>query len=324
MPKVFTRLPTLQIRRSLIVMRVLALVLFAITANAQRSNQAGYMYDINGRRVPVPSSSSGNGNSSEQIQDINGRVAALEKSEEKILSDTATEKVIERTIRRFDRNGNPGPIEKVRVEENKSADGSTSTVLTTVLRGDLNGNLALFEKSTKQTMTSGGTQTFSAEVIRPTLNGPVEVVEKSSGKIHKSGSTTTEDTIVYRKDANGRFAEAAHEVSQKSIEPGKTTENRTKYSTTNGKMEIERQTVTATQKLPDGSEVKDVSIYGNASPGRPSEPGPQLREQQRIVRQQSDGETTETLSIRRPSLGDRKELGEFVKVGEKVCTGKCE
>jgi hypothetical protein len=293
-----------------------------MTADAQR-NQAGYMYDINGRQVATPSSSRTNGNSSEQIEDINGRVAPLEKSEEKVLADTKTEKVIERTVRRYDQNGHPGPIEKVRVEETKAPDGSTSTVLTTVYRGDLNGNMALFEKSSKQTQISGGTETFQSETMRPTLNGSVEVIEKSSGKIQKSAKATSEDITIYRKDANGRFAEAAHVVAQKTIEPDRTTENRTKYSTTNGKLEFERQTVTQTQKQPDGSEVKDITIYGNASPGRPSEPGPQLREQQRIVRQRADGETTETLSIRRPSLADQ-ELGAFVKVGEKVCTGKCE
>lgn len=304
-------------------MRALALLLFALTAYAQR-NQAGYMYDINGRRVPVPSSSRSNGNSSEQIQDINGRTSPLEKSEEKVLTDTKTQKVIERTIRRYDQNGNPGPIEKIRVEETTAADGSASTVLTTVLRGDLNGNMALFEKSIRQTRISGEALTFSEEVMRPGLNGSVEVVEKSTGKIQQSENAISEDTIVYRKDANGRLAEAAHEVAQKTITPEKTTENRTKYSTTNGRMEIERQTVTAMQKMPDGSEVKDVSIYSNASPGRASAPGPQLREQQRIVTHKSDGEIRETLSIRRPSLGDHKELGEFVKAGEKVCTGKCE
>lgn len=305
-------------------MRVFALLLIALAAFGQRTDQAAYMYDINGRRVPVPSSSRTNGSASEQIQDINGRTAALEKSDEKVLVDTKTEKVIERTVRRFDQNGNPGPLEKVRIEETKAADGSSSSVLTTVFRGDLNGNMALFEKSTKQTQVSGTNQTFTAEVMRPTLNGSVEVVEKASGRIERSGATTTEDTVIYRKDGNGRFAEAAHEVAQKTVEPGKITENRTKYSATNGKLELEGQTVTQTQGQADGSEVKDVTIYGTASPGRASAPGPQLREQQRIVRQKSEGETTETLSIRRPALGDQSQLGEFVKVGEKVCTGKCE
>ena len=281
------------------------------------------MYDINGRRVPAPSSSRSNGSSAEQVQDINGRVVPLEKSDEKILADTKTEKVVEKTIRRYDQNGNPGPIEKVRIEEIKAADGSTST-LTTVVRGDLNGNLNLFEKSTKQTKVAGGTQTFTAEVMRPTLNGSVEVTEKSSGTIQKSGDTITEDTSVFRKDGNGKFVEAAHEVAEKTVENGKTTENRTKYAATNGKMELAGQTVTRTQKLPDGAEVKDVTIFGTASPGRASAAGPQIREQRRIVKQQAGGETTETLSIRRPALGDQKELGEFVKVGEKVCTGKCE
>ena len=281
------------------------------------------MYDINGRRVPVPSSSRSNGSSAEQIQDVNGRVVPLEKSDEKILVDTKTEKIIERTIRPYDQNGNPGPIEKVRIEETKAADGSTS-VMTTVLRGDLNGNMTLFEKSTKQTKISGGAQTFTGEAMRPTLNGSVEVTEKSSGTIQKSGDTISEDTSVFRKDANGRFVESAHEVTQKTVENGNTTENRAKFAATNGKLELAGQTVTQIQKLPDGTEVKDEIIYGTASAGRASAPGPQIREQRRIVKQQSAGETTETLSIRRPALGDQREFGEFIKVGEKVCSGKCE
>jgi len=304
-------------------MRVLALILIPLALFGQKTDQAGYMYDLNGRRVPVPATSSSNGNSVQEIQDINGRVSPIEKAEEKVLVDTKTERVVERTIRRYDRNGNPGPLEKVRIEENKAADGS-STVQTTILRADLNGHLSLFEKSTEQTQVSGNTQTISAEVMRPTLNGSVEVVEKKTAQIQKTPTSVSEDSVILRKDANGRFVPAVHEVAQKTIEPGKTSENRTKYSNTNGAMELERQTITQTQKLPDGSEVQDVTVYGNSSPGRASATGPQMREQQQIVRQKVGDETRETLSIRRPALGDQKELGAFVKVGEKVCTGKCE
>jgi hypothetical protein len=307
-------------------MRVLALIVFAATAFGQksdRSDNAGFMYDINGRRVPLPASTSGSGGGSQSIQDINGRVAPIEKTEENVLVDTKTERVVERIVRRYDRNGNPGPIEKIRIEENKAADGSSS-IMTTVMRSDLNGNLALYEKSAKQTQVSGDTQTFTSEIQRPTLNGSVEIVEKQAGRIQTTPATQSEDTTVLRKDANGRFVEALREVAQKNIEEGKTTENRTRYSATNGVMALERQEVSQTEKLADGTVVKDTSIYSNASTGRPSAAGPQLREQQRVVRQKVGDEVKEVLSIRRPSLGDQKELGEFVKVGEKTCTGKCE
>ncbi len=307
-------------------MRVLALIIFGAVAFGQKSDRSenvGYMYDINGRRVPVPGGSSGGGGSAQQIVDINGRVAPVEKSEEKVLVDTASEKVVEKIVRTYDRNGNQVGTEKIRVEESKSP-GGASTTLTTVMRSDINGNMALYEKSAKQTQVAGDTLTFTTEIQRPTLNGSVETVEKQSGRVQTTKTTVSEDTVIQRRDQNGRFVDAVREVAQKTIEDGKTLENRTKFSTTNGVMELERQTVKQTQKLADGTEVLDTSIYSNASTGRPAAAGPQLREQQRVVRQKAGDQTTETLSVRRPALGDQKELGQFVQVGEKTCTGKCE
>jgi hypothetical protein len=70
-----------------------------------------------------------------------------------------------------------------------------------------------------------------------------------------------------------------------------------------------------------------VNIYGRAIPGVVQDPGApqQIQEQQIVSRQKNpDGSVTESLSVRRPSLGDPTQLGSVQKISETVCSGKCD
>ena len=64
------------------------------------------------------------GQRSQITRDINGRTVPVESTEERVLSDSGSSRVIERIIKRYDANGNPGPPERVRIEETKEPDGS--------------------------------------------------------------------------------------------------------------------------------------------------------------------------------------------------------
>ena len=103
-------------------------------------------------------SSRTNGTTTEVSTSLNGVQVPLEQSEEKVISESATGKVTERTIRKYDSTGRLSSIERVRTEEEKSS-GSGSTVHETTWRSDINGNLNEAERRTVETRVSGATTT---------------------------------------------------------------------------------------------------------------------------------------------------------------------
>jgi hypothetical protein len=103
----------------------------------------------------------------------------------------------------------------------------------------------------------------------------------------------------------------------------------TRYNTVNSTrdMEFAGQAVTELKRREDGTQVKVISRYGAASPGRSipaSGREASLREQE-IVEQQvrRDGTVVETTTVRRGDLSDRGRLGPPQLVSEVVCSGNC-
>ena len=128
---------------------------FAATLTAQQATQqgAGWSIDTSGHRVEgsqytVVESPAGS-QRVESLRSINGRMVPLQGSEDRVLRQDAQGKVVERTVLRYDANGTPGPPVKVRIEEKKNPDGST-TIQSTAYESDLNGNPRLFERSTTE------------------------------------------------------------------------------------------------------------------------------------------------------------------------------
>ena len=130
-----------------------------------------------------------------------------------MVSDSGGIKVVERTIKRYDANGNPGPAERVTIEQKKQPDGSVQTS-TTTSRGNINGGFQLAERATALTRTNGNRTETSTSVERPTLNGSFDVIEKSEQAIVVSGPKTTENVTVLTRDANGRLAETTRKTRE--------------------------------------------------------------------------------------------------------------
>src|SRR5579871_6573020 len=99
----------------------------------------------------------------EQRQNINGRLITVERDEQRVVSDRAGVKVIERTVHRYDLNGEPLPPEKQVITEAKRLDGSTS-VEQVVWRGDISGNMAIAERVTTESQKNGANTTSSSVV----------------------------------------------------------------------------------------------------------------------------------------------------------------
>lgn len=298
----------------------------AVSAQDKSAERATYTYDVNGRRVldSQSSSSSGRGSSvnAESIRTLNGRMAPLQKIEERVVSDGPEGKVVERIIRRFEGGGGQSTTEKVLVETRKNPDG-TETRRTTAYETDVNGRFSLRQRETEQVSKQGNVERADSTVERPALNGGLEIAEKRTVVAQGPEGNREKDVTIYRRTSSGGFGVAQREVEQVKVVNGRTTTSSAIYNANStGNMELATQKVSTLQKAADGSEIEVVDFYGNSQPGRAATGGPALREQQVIERKSANGQQVETLSVRRPQL-DSGKLGPLTKVSETVCSGNC-
>ena len=308
-------------------MRYLALFVVLIPATAQqlpRSQTDLYTYDANGARVLASQQVAGAGSTEQRARTMNGRVAPMEQVEEKVISDDANGRVVEKLVRPFDANGAPQPPQRIRITERKQPDGAKS-IDTQVFNGNINGGFSLAERSQALERTTDGRVTIETQVARPTLNGGLDTVEKRSSTIVTAGEKINADTLTYRRDNNGTFYAAAREVKETDKKNGVTVENTANYiSGERRQLELAGQTVAETTKRADGSETRQVNVFGTGAPGRPATGQAVLREQQIIEKNKTATGVVETFSVRRPAVDNPNALGPAQKIAEKVCTGPCQ
>ena len=299
--------------------------LFALLVQGQ-SSVSRYETDINGHRVETAKTSSVDGNRTETSQSINGRQVPLERTEEKLLSESPHSRVTERIVRKFDPTGVQNGIEKILIEE-EILTGGSKNVKETTWRSDLNGSLIQAERRNVEVRVSGASTTTETVISRPDINGSISLAERRSQVAEKSGDQIQTSEVVQRRNTNGQFYDALREVKVFSSRGEQSTENVTSYEPdANGRLDVARQTVTIATKRSDGSEVKEVNLYGKGAEGHAQERGvsTQIREQQIVERKKlSDGSVVESVSVRRPTVSDPSRLGNSQKLHETVCRGKC-
>lgn len=291
-------------------MRYCVFLLLAAAAMAQDTKT--YVYDVNGNPAvftETRQTKTRNGKTVvESLPSLNGGSDLDERVEERVIESTPASRIIERTI-----TYGSGEQAKVRTEEKTLADGST-TVTTTEYKDDGNGSLAIAQKSVEH--SHGGVSETVIE--RPTIDGSLAVVEKKAGTSRQVGATKQTTVITYRQDANGNFDEAVREVSVESKTKQGTSLTTDQYLAG----QLNARTVTkTTAKAGGGAEIRETSIYGMTAPGKTESTQLQLREQQLVERRSIAGGTEETFSIRRPSVDDTRDLGQFQLVSKKICTG---
>ena len=308
------------------VMRVLlgALCCLIVVHGQDSSTTRTFTFDTNGNRQLTLESSASKGSKAESVRNLNGGLSPVEKTEERVIKDDATGRMVERIIRRYDGNGQPGPPEKLQIEERKNADGS-KTIETQVFKGNLSGGFSLTETTTAVARKVGNVETIDTQVLRPNLNGGIELIERKQTRIETGDKSKQEALTIERRDANGNFQTASKEVKQTKEANGATVENSAQYiaNPATGQLQLNAQSVAELRKRPDGSETKQISVYGMNQPGRPNADQPQLREQQLIEKRTTNGQTVESMSVRRPSVEDPGILGPSQKVSDSICTGAC-
>jgi len=311
---------------------ILALLAAGCLAGQQASREVEtYVYDGMGNRTLATTSSTIRRGDTvmnvERVRSINGREVPLESVQERVVSASGGVKVIERIVRRYGADGQPGPPEKIRIEERTAEDGAITTSAS-VYRGDLNGAFHLAERSVEHIRKAGDVTMVTRSLEKPTLNATLEMVERSTRTTSEKDGASHSESVVYRRDASGAFYAAAQEVADRRESQGAVSETVTVYEAVpGGKMQFSNRMVSTLQREADGSELRQTDVYSVVVAGRVSLAGqgrPELRERQILERKAaSGGAVVEILSVRRPSLSDPDRLGPAQKVSEVICRG-CE
>jgi hypothetical protein len=237
------------------------------------------------------------------------------------VSDTGGVKIIERTLQRFDPNGNPLPPDKERIEIRKEADGSEHTI-TSVRRADINGTMQLAERRTQIARTSGNDTTIATTVERPTANAGFAVVEKSEQQERSVGTgRSSTSSTTWQRDPNGRLIEVNKRTAERTNEGEKSVENAAEYeATSTGQMRLMRQTVTRSDNART-----EVDVFEPHAAGRvgSSDDKPVLAKRQVIERIPRGNGVVESISVQFPVGNDSNRLTPLQKVEELVCQGDC-
>jgi hypothetical protein len=294
----------------------------AWSQEVKEANRTVYTYDANGRRTPAYDQASvtgpGGSSQSQTITDFNGRRVPLEAAEETVISESAEGRVVERLVKKFDSQGRPTGQEKVRIEETKAGDGST-TVRSTVYDRDLNGHFAVRERSTTMTQKDASSTRAETVVERLNVNGNFDPQERKVAVTTGDDNQSLKDVTVYRKDQGGALTPVVREVTEITREGDREVANTSEYNTAaSGQMQLTGQKLSQTVKNADGSQSQVIDVFGA---GQHREP--KLRERQLIERSAGpDNGTVETFSIQRPAV-DSGRLGPPQKISETVCEGNC-
>jgi hypothetical protein len=299
-------------------------------ALAQISTSTSYTSDLNGNRVAGPSTVTNGPQHTVITRSINGHQVPMEQSDEKVLSENANGRTVERIVKRFDPNGQLAGTDRVVIQEEKLPDGMRTR--TSVFRSEVNGQPHEIERKSVEEHRQGSAQAGSTntqtQVERPGPSGSFQVVEKATQVSETSGGGTHTDSTVYRPDGNGAFAPAVRDISE-------TKKNGSQESTTSAhyeprdsqQLQLIAQTVATTTKRPDGSSVSEISMYGKTGgDGRAhdNEAAPHLREIQTVQEIPGPGGSiTQIVTAQRPSISDPNRLGPSTKISETVCTGVC-
>jgi hypothetical protein len=302
---------------------------FAATLMGQQSSQGGggWSIDASGQRVEgsvytLVESPAGS-QRIETLRSINGRMVPLQGAEDRVLRQDGQGKLVERTIRKYDANGTPGPPIRVRIEEKKNPDGST-TILSTAYESDINGNQQLFERSTTE-IRKGATTETSTTVERATLNGPLSMVERTRSVERPTGSGSQVDSTTYRRDVSGNFTAFSQEVKQIAKSGNQETTDAAHYEIgPDGKLALTSRAIDRVSTNPDGSRVTDTDLYSKFSAGRTGDPdAAQPRLQEQIHRERTAGAggvVVEVTTSRARLPNDPSRFGAYEKVSQTTYT----
>lgn len=313
-------------------MKYFALAMLMSALALAQTSSVSYLTDLNGRRVEgiatvTTKAAPGTTETTDLRRSVNGREVPLEQVETRVLREDASGKTVEKIIKRYDQTGRLATTEREVIEEQKRADGG-STARSTVYRSDINGRPLEAERRVTETRVQGSMMVAETAVERPSISGSFEIAAKNTRVIEKTATGDNLTDTDFRKTQDGQFTEAYRRVIAETKSGATTKVQAAEYEPgVTGRMELARQSVATTTKQPGGASVTELNLYSrspeNGRTQRADAPQ-QILEQQIIERVPGpNGQVTEVVSARRPSVSDPNRLGELRKISETVCRGKC-
>ena len=304
---------------------LLAVPPLAATLFAQQSTDRSTVWtiDASGHRVEGPlyavTESPTGGERTETVQSINGRMIPVQSTEDRVVSQNSTNKVTERVIRKYDPNGNLGQPIKVRIEETKNPDGST-TIRSSAYEADLNGNQQLFERSTTEVRKNGATTETSIFVERGGAGG-LAPYERTNSVERQSGNGSQLESNTYRRDVNGNFTPYSQDTRQTTKSGNEQTTDTAHYELgADGRMALYSRAIDRSKTNPDGSQVTDTDVYSRFSVGKTGDVNasePRLQEQShRQLTPGPNGSVIETTSVRARLPSDQSRFGQYETVSK--------
>jgi hypothetical protein len=304
-------------------------IFIAIAAIASAQNEKTmYTTDLNGNRVAAATSESLDDTHRQLSESINGRTVPLESTETHTLSKSGNRTVTETITKRYGSTGELASTQRT-VTDTESLPNGSSNQSIRVYSSDVNGSMKETERQEVQKRVQGSSTTTETVLQRPDISGSFATSEKRSARADVSGNVTNTAETVYRRSQNGDLYPALQQVKIETRTGKDTVSEQVAYYEpgVTGKLQLARQTVSTSVTDAAGNETKEVNLYAASAYGRVQEEGAasqQISEQQLITRHvRADGGTTETLSVRRPSLSDPHQLGSPQLISETVCTGNC-
>ncbi len=309
-----------------VLISVLSLVVTAAGQSRSVTTRPGVS---SGTSYPMLQADSTDGERTLKAQSINGREVPIEERVERVIKDTPRERVVEVSIQRYSRTGQPNQRERIVTQETFGAGGSVTTNQN-YYRSNGSGDLQEIERRQSQTRRTGTGRNERTEtdttVNRVDLNGafrPAEKIKEITTGPEDSRQTTA---TLSRVDANHRFSEVQRTVTSVTRKGAETTTNAAVYRPgAKPTFELMEQTVTTVTEDPNGARQTVVNHYGASPAGtlRSAEATPELVEQDIISQQiQPDGSVKEVTTLRQPTISDPNRLGPSRVISETVCRGK--
>ena len=287
--------------------------------------------DVNGNPMPGLDTRSvrSDGDSSvyETRQSLNGTTVPAERVQQHVVRDSGGVRVVERMIQRYSPDGAPLPREKQVITTTTRADGSVEEQSDT-WKGDLNGNLALDERTQTETHRNGRTVNSETVVSRPSLNDSLSVVEKRDVVRDEQGKDVWQQNETVWRNGQSGFYQAVRRITEHRAEDGRVAENTAEYEPgSTGALVLHSQIVKNSVTAPDGSERTEITVRDRSAPGTVidnTDASLKLRSEEVVERVPgADGSVRETVSVRRPSVSEPDRLGPARRISETVCHGNC-
>ena len=236
-----------------------------------RTNQRIQVFNISGNAVEITivgneTTSATGSHKTQTLQSISKRDVPYFSEREEILSQTETEKTVERRIQRYDAGGNPTQQELVREETKTLPDGTIVTTATTFVE-NINGRMEVVERTVSREKRSGDRIQRTVTSERPSINGGFQTYTWEESVETRQGDASARIETVRKVDnGGGRLVESVREETVMSQSGNTATTEKIVWErdALSSKMMEASKTVGTLVTQADGSSTETVKTYSHS------------------------------------------------------------